>query len=189
MLAILTGIPGTGKTTVATEAMKILEKENIRYEMITFGTVIFELAQQKKLVKDRDEMRKLTPAVQRDIQREAAKKIAKMAKGKNILIDTHCTISTPKGYIPGLPEWVLKELNPDAIVLVEADSIEIDKRRKSDPTRKRDDEGVSGIQMHQDMNRAAAMSYSSLTGAAVKVIKNPQGKIEEAAGKLAEILR
>jgi adenylate kinase len=32
---------------------------------------------------------------------------------KNVIVDTHCTVKTPKGYMPGLPAWVLKEIKPD----------------------------------------------------------------------------
>jgi len=59
MLAVVTGIPGTGKTTVAMKAMDILRDEGVIYEMVTYGTVMIDIAKSKKLVEDRDDMRKL----------------------------------------------------------------------------------------------------------------------------------
>jgi adenylate kinase len=187
MLAVVTGIPGTGKTTVATKAMDILQGEGIAYKMVTYGTVMFEIAKEKKLVEDRDDMRKLDPQTQKEIQEKAAKKISE--GGGNVIVDTHCTISTPKGYLPGLPEWVLEKLEPDCIILVEAESEEIAKRRTGDRSRSRDDEMEEGIELHQMMNRCFAAAYSVLSGATVKVVKNPQGRIEEAAGEMADVLR
>jgi len=98
MLAVLTGIPGTGKTTTAKKALEMLKTEGIGYEMITYGDVMFEIAKAKNLVADRDQMRKLAPDNQRVVQKDAAKKISVMAGTKNVIVDTHCTISTPKGY-------------------------------------------------------------------------------------------
>jgi len=127
------------------------------------------------------------PKTQREIQESAAKKISEMEG--NILVDTHCTISTPKGYLPGLPEWVLRKLKPDCIILVEAKSEEIAKRRTGDKSRSRDDEMEEGIELHQMVNRSFAAAYSVLTGATVKVINNPQGRVDEAAKEMAEVLR
>lgn len=189
MLAVLTGIPGTGKTTTAKKALETAEKENISYELITYGDVMFDIAKAIRVVKDRDEMRKLEPGKQKEIQKEAAKKIAAMAGTKKVLLDTHCTISTPKGYLPGLPQWVLTDLKPNAFILVEAKPEEIAARRQSDATRQRDSELTEEIRTHQELNRAIAMSYAVLTGGTVKIIQNPQGKIEEAAKNMADALR
>jgi adenylate kinase len=189
MLAVLTGIPGTGKTTTAKRALDILKEQGIVYDLITYGDIMFEIAKAKKLVTDRDQMRKLAPDQQKEIQKEAAKKIAGMAKSKNVLVDTHCTISTPRGYLPGLPEWVLSELSPDVFILVEARPEEIAMRRQSDKTRQRDGEMTEEIRMHQELNRAIGMAYSVFSGCTVNVIQNPQGRLEEAAKKMAEILK
>ncbi len=187
MLAVVTGIPGTGKTTVATRAMDILQDEGIKYEMVTYGDVMIDIAKSRKIVESRDDMRKLDSKTQREIQESAAKRISEMEG--NILVDTHCTISTPNGYLPGLPEWVLRKLKPDCIILVEAKSEEIAKRRMGDKRRSRDEEMKEGIELHQMMNRSFAAAYSVLTGATVRVINNPQGKIDKATREMIEVLR
>jgi adenylate kinase len=189
MLAVLTGIPGTGKTTTAKKALEMLKVEGVNVEMITYGDIMFEIAKTKKLVTDRDQMRKLDPVNQKEVQKEAAKKIASMASSKNVLVDTHCTISTPKGYLPGLPEWVLRELKPNQVILVEARAEDIAARRNSDKTRQRDGESTEGIRTHQELNRAISMAYAVISGCTVKIIQNEQGKMDEAAKNMAAILK
>ena len=109
--------------------------EGMDIHFVTFGTLMIDVAKEINLVNDRDEMRKLTIEQQKELQIKTAEKVAEM---ENVIVDTHCTIKTPKGYMPGLPEWVLKKLNPTAIVVVEADPEEIYNRRAKDITRNRD---------------------------------------------------
>jgi adenylate kinase len=180
-LIVVTGIPGVGKTTVMKKAARGLD-----INFVTFGTVMIELAQEMKLVKDRDEMRKLTLEQQKKLQIKTAEKIAKM---KNVILDTHCTVKTPKGYMPGLPEWVIKKINPTAIVLVEAYPEEIYNRRSKDKTRNRDPDTKEQINEHQMMNRAIAMAYAALTGSTVKIVFNHDNAIDEAVKQAAPVLK
>lgn len=189
MLVVVTGIPGTGKTTVASKAMEKLAEEKVDYKMITYGTVMSEIAKEKRLVESRDEMRKLSAKIQKDIQKKAAERIHKMSKNANIVLDTHCSIKTPRGYLPGLPESILKKLEPDVIVIVESSAEEIDMRRQGDKSRERDDEGIDDIRLHQDMNRNFGAAYSVISGACVKIIRNPQGKVEQAVTEMVNVLR
>ncbi|WP_423792845.1 adenylate kinase [Methanocaldococcus indicus] len=189
MLVVVVGVPGVGSTTVTTKAVEKLKEEGINYEIVNFGTVMLEIAKEKGLANDRDELRKLNPEIQKEIQRLAGKKIAELAKDKNIIVDTHSTIKTPKGYLPGLPKWVLDELVPDIIVLVEADNSEILMRRLKDDTRKRDFESTEDIGEHIFMNRAAAMTYAVLTGATVKIIKNRDNLLDKAVEEMVNVLR
>ena len=106
---------------------------------------MIDLAKEMGLVENRDEMRKLTLEQQKKLQIKTAEKIAEM---KNVIVDTHCTVKTSKGYLPGLPEWVIKKLNPTAIVVVEADPEEIYNRRANDETRNRDSDSKDMIDEH-----------------------------------------
>ncbi len=182
---VITGTPGAGKTTVLNKAIEMLE---MRYDVINYGNEMFRVAEENKIVNDRDEMRKLPPETQKRIQKLAAKTIAEKAENAPIIVDTHCTIKTKKGYLPGLPKWILEELNPTAILLVEADPEEIINRRSSDETRMRDREHVLDIEDHQQLNRAVAMSYAMMTGATVKIIKNHDEKLEDAVRQMKDIL-
>ncbi len=185
-VVILTGTPGVGKSTVLNRALEDIDED---YRLVNFGDMMLEVALERGVVEDRDEMRRLPPKVQKDIQRMAARRIAGAAKTQNIVVDTHSTIKTPKGYLPGLPIWVLEELVPDIILVVEAEPEEISGRRFKDETRQRDSEDALEIQEHQLLNKAAAISYSMITGATVSIIMNPDDGLDEAAEKLASVLR
>ncbi|NPA38470.1 MAG: adenylate kinase [Candidatus Nanohaloarchaeota archaeon] len=183
-IVVIAGIPGVGKTTVVEEAVKKLKT----YKIVNFGDVMFEIAKSEGLVKHRDDMRKLSPETQKKIQRHAAKKIAGMAADSNIIVDTHISIKTPKGYLPGLPLWVLEELEPTKIVIIDATAEEIFLRRKRDNTRRRDDESLESIKFHQRYNIYLAASYSMVSGATVSIVYNKEGKILEAVKELTSIL-
>jgi adenylate kinase len=178
---VVTGIPGVGKTTVMKKAA-----EGMDIQFVTFGTVMIDIAEETGLVKDRDEMRKLTLEQQKELQIQTAEKISQM---KNVIVDTHCTVKTPQGYLPGLPEWVIKKLNPTAIVLVEADPEEIYNRRAKDTSRNRDPDPKEKIAEHQQINRAAAMAYAALSGATVKIVFNHDNAIDDAVKEAAPVLR
>ncbi|MDK2789974.1 MAG: adenylate kinase [Methanothermococcus sp.] len=188
-LVVVTGVPGVGSTTITQKAMEKLSEEGINYKMVNFGTVMFEVAQEENLVEDRDQMRKFDPDTQKRIQKLAGRKIAEMVKESPVVVDTHSTIKTPKGYLPGLPVWVLNELNPDIIIVVETSGDEILIRRLNDETRNRDLETTAGIEEHQIMNRAAAMTYGVLTGATVKIIQNKNNLLDYAVEELISVLR
>ena len=180
-IIVVTGIPGVGKTTVMQKAA-----EGMDISFVTFGSVMIDIAKDLKMVKDRDEMRKLSLEQQKQLQINTAEKVGQM---KNVIVDTHCTVKTPKGYMPGLPEWVLKKLNPTAIVIVEADPQEIYNRRAKDMTRNRDPDSVEKIAEHQMMNRAAAMSYATLTGATVKIVFNHDDALDAAVKETEPVIR
>ena len=178
---VVTGIPGVGKTTVMKKAA-----EGMDIQFVTFGTVMIDIAKEQGLVNDRDGMRKLSLDQQKELQIKTAEKIGNM---ENVIVDTHCTIKTPKGYLPGLPEWVVTKLNPTSIVIVEADPEEIYNRRIKDTTRNRDSDSKEKIDEHQLMNRSVAMAYAALTGATVKIVFNHDNDIEGAVKEAAPVLR
>jgi len=184
---IITGVPGVGKTTVVNEALKKLSLEGVEYKSINFGTFMFEVAINEKIVQDRDQMRTLDRAVQKRLQQRAAQAIGQIQG--NVLIDTHASVKTPKGFLPGLPEWVLREIMPDSIVLVETDDDQILMRRLTDETRSRDKEGSRSIAEHQQFNRSFAAAYAMLTGCTVKIVINADFLLDRAAEDMATVLR
>ncbi|MEM1513830.1 MAG: adenylate kinase [Candidatus Thermoplasmatota archaeon] len=177
MKVVVAGIPGAGKTTVLKEVKGI--------EIINYGDVMFSIAKKKNLVNDRDEIRKLPIDEQRKLQKEAAKFISKK---KNVIIDTHCTIKTRDGYMPGLPYEIISIIKPDFIILIEADAREIEKRRNKDKDiRERDKESLEEIEMHQNINRMAAIAYATLVNANVKIIKNEEGRAKDCAEEIMKV--
>jgi adenylate kinase len=184
---VITGVPGVGKTTVINQTISELASEGVEYQNINFGSCMFDVAAHQGMVQSRDDMRKLERVKQRELQRNAAQFIAK-CEG-NVIIDTHCTVKTPKGYLAGLPEWVLKELMPDIVVLVETDEDQILMRRMGDASRVRDVEGYRALCEHQQFNRAMAASYAMLTGCTVKIVINADNLLDTSVAELKEILR
>lgn len=178
---IVTGVPGVGKTTVMNKAA-----EAASISVVVYGTEMFEVAKARGLVEHRDEMRKLDPEVQKEVQRAAAEAIA--AKG-NVVVDTHCSIATPKGFLPGLPAWVLESLKPSAVILVEATPEEIAGRRAGDESRVRDADTPEAIDAHQKMNRAFATAYATLTGATVAIVNNHNGALDAAVAAMLPVLK
>ncbi len=182
VLIVVTGMPGAGSSTVVEEALKLKRgKESIVFKYMNYGDVMYETAMETGLVANRDEMRTLPGEKQREIQMRACKKISKISESTNLIIDTHCTVKMPLGYLPGLPEHVLRELKPDQFVLIEATTEEIAARRQKDKTRERDVEDKTSIEEHQFMNRVMSMAYACLTGASVKLIGNHDGGLDKAA--------
>ncbi len=177
---IVTGIPGVGKTTVMEAAAK---ERNLK--VVVYGTVMFEEAQRLKLVSHRDELRSLKPELQVRIQKAAAHAIAEMG---DVIVDTHCSIKTPRGFLPGLPAWVLEALMPSRIILVEADAEEIRGRRVGDETRVRDADSVEEIEGHQEWNRRFSASYATLTGATVATVYNHNDKLDEAIQQILKVV-
>jgi adenylate kinase len=169
---IVTGVPGVGKTTVVERAA-----EELGLDIVVYGTEMLEVARKKGLVEDRDEMRKLDAETQREVQKAAAESIAE--KGR-VIVDTHGFIRTPGGYLPGLPEWVAKSIEPDTVFLIEADPDAIAERRADDETRERDVDTPEAIGLHQELNRNAASTVATLSGATVAIVENEDGAVDRA---------
>ena len=176
------GLPGAGKTTV----LVALAKKRNDYKILNYGDLMLEIEKEQGWVKNRDEMRKLPIEKQKIAQGLVAKKLAK-EKGKFIL-DTHCSISTPNGYYPGLPFEFLKYLKIDKLVYITANVQEIASRRKNDPTRVRDSDDDRTIGHHDLINKSYLASYSVFTGAPALIIFNEQGKLEKAVAELQSVL-
>ncbi len=189
-LVLVTGMPGAGSSTVIKEGLKLKEEGvNVDFRPINYGDVMFEVAREEGFVEKRDDLRKLPGEKQREIQMLACNKISEWKRSMNLIIDTHCTIKTPSGYLPGLPEYVLREIKPDQFVLIEANPAEISGRRQRDKTRERDVEDEKGVEEHQFMNRAMSMAYACLTGASVKIIENHDGGLGKAAKEFFELIK
>ncbi len=188
-LVVVTGIPGVGKSTVIAGALEKLKVEGLVYELVNYGDVMLEMMKERMGITDRDEMRRIPFEPYREIQRAAAERIAEMAELKPVLLDTHCSVKKPEGYLPGLPRWALESLKPESIVLIEAEPEEVVARRTRDVSRRRDEELLAEVAEHQQLNRAIAMAYAALVGATVKIVKNRNGKLSEAIKDMVDALR
>ena len=103
----------------------------------------------------------------------------------NVVVDTHASILTPAGYMPGLPEWTVRALNPEIIVLVEATPDEIEGRRNKDASRARDKDDIG---LHQSVNREYAAVAAVMTGSTVAIVKNHDNQVDIAVEQFRKIL-
>ncbi len=102
------------------------------------------------------------------------------------ILDTHCSISTPSGYYPGVPFEFLKLWKVDVLVYITADAPELEARRKNDPTRVRDNDDIA---LHDQMNKSYLAAYSAFSGAPAVIIYNRNGKLEESVAKFQALLK
>jgi len=176
---VIVGIPGVGKTTVLSKLAEILKSRNKTVTVVSFGTVMFEEAK-KKGIKDRDELRKLPVEEQQELQKIAGEVISKLNENV-VIIDTHAFISTPSGFYPGLPEYVLRIIKPANFISLSAKPEEIYNRRMADETRKRDTVTIDSIKKELAVQDAMLSACSVLSGSPMKPILNREGKVDEAA--------
>lgn len=181
MRVVIAGVAGVGKSSV----LDLVSKSS-HYDIVNYGTLMFEMAKELNLVTDRDQLRRLDVDTQVNLQKKASAAIGKM---ENVIIDTHMAIKSPKGYLPGLPEWVVRELKVSKYFLLEAQPELISGRRSRDPARARDEDSVDQIREHQEVGRMYAIAYSVFTGATVSFVENPEGSPAVAADKIIEELK
>jgi len=193
-VVIVTGVPGVGKTTVLNHLEKLAGERGLKVRIVNFGTYMLETALREGLVSHRDEMRKLPLRKQLELQALAARRIIEDAAGSLgedgfLLIDTHALVKTVAGYWPGLPKHVLDELKPDMIAVIEASPEEIAARQARDKSRVRSDiGGAEGAARLMEYARAAAFASAVHYASTVAVVENREGKAEEAARNLLELI-
>jgi len=176
---VIVGIPGVGKTTIVTKVFEILNSKNKSVSVVSFGNLMFEEAL-KYGIKNRDDLRKLSINQQQDLQKKAAERIAKL-NDNVVIIDTHAFITTPAGFYPGMPDYVIKIIKPSNFISISARPEVIFNRRKQDETRHRDVVSIDLIKKELAVQDAMLSSCSVLSGSPLKTILNDEGKVEEAA--------
>ena len=179
-LYVVCGQSGVGKSTVITRATEGMED----LVTVNFGQMILELAQERDLVKEGDEITLLRPRCLSELQIQATEKIKNLSG--RVILDMHLTVRTPSGFIAGMPKRVMNMLEPGRIILFEADAYEILKRRMVGKEMKNVDESLKDIQEHSDFDRAAAISIAIDIGTPVMILRNDD--VEKTADQLREIL-
>jgi len=193
-VVIVTGIPGVGKTTVLSLAVKKSSEKGLKVKVVNFGSFMLETAIKEGLVNNRDEIRYLGMRKQLELQQMAAKKIVEesekeLCERDVLVVDTHAIVKTPLGYLPGLPKHVLDELKPDIIAVIEANPNDIYSRQTRDKTRMRSDFGdVKDIEKLMSYAREASFASAVHYASPVVIVLNEENKIEEAADKITNIL-
>ena len=187
MMVIVVGVPGVGKTSVINEAKKYLKYE---FKVVNTGDIMFELAKEKYNINNRDEIRKkLTFEQQKEIQKEAIKRIKEMEKENDIILDTHLVIESYEGYIPGMLREYAEILKPDGIAVIISDPDKVFVRRLKDiQIRGRDIENLKRIEIQQNLTIYFTTIFMFEYSTIVEVINNEEGLLEESAKKFAEFL-
>lgn len=185
-VTVLVGLSGVGKGTVLEQAMNLSSED---YEVINYGDRMLEIAEEQGLADDRDDLKRLEPEENKKLQREAGQSIVEDSKDGNVIVETHAALQTPSGYLPGLPEWSIKALNPERIVFMDADSDEILERTRKDDTRDREHDELEEITEYREVAREMASTCAVLTGAYLSVINNHDGQVERSAERMVEVLR
>ena len=176
---VIVGIPGVGKTSLITKIAELIKQKNKTVSVHSYGTVMFEEAK-KMGIKNRDELRMLPIAKQKQLQKTAAEMLSNLSDDI-IFIDTHAFISTKAGFYPGLPNYVIQIIQPTNFIAITASPDEIHNRRMEDETRDRDPISIEDIKKELAVQDAMLSSCSVFSGSPMKVIFNHEGKIEEAA--------
>ena len=183
---VIVGIPGVGKTSLVTRIVELLNGENHRASVHSYGTVMMNEAETNQIA-DRDNLRRLPVSEQKQLQKQAAKKISELTDDV-IFIDTHAFISTKEGIYPGLPNHVIQIIEPTHFIAISARPEEIYNRRMKDDTRNRDKISIEAIKKELAVQDAMLSSCSVLSGSPMKVILNNEGKIDEAAKNVIEAI-
>lgn len=178
-IVVIAGVPSVGKSTLLGEL-----KGQIESHVVNTGSMLFDLAKERGLVAQRDELRALPPQTLAGLRVEVA---ANVPTEGLVLVDSHLTVKGRAGLVCVLSAGVLERMPVKAIVLIEADPEAIVERRQRDQTRRRDADDVEATRAHQEHNRAAAWAIAATREIAVIIIRNDEPK--EAAKRLAALLR
>ena len=185
---ILTGAPGVGKSSIISRLEEQAAEEKTKLRVINFGTVMLKHLKPWAILQ-RDQIRGQGLAVQRRIQLEAAKEISRMRGDDVMVVDTHMFIRTPTGALPGLPESLLKELEPSLLILIEADPKEIARRRSGDSNRRRDQQTLQDVSGDLEWSRKTAAACAVVAGVPVSMIRNERGQQDEAARQILTMIK
>ena len=171
------------------ELQDLARQNKFNLTVLNYGTIMNEIM--RELGKDlhRDKMREQSIEAQKKVQELAASEITNRAGQGTIVIDTHMFVRTASGMWAGLPQNVLEKLNPQLLVLVEANPEQIAARRTGDSSRMREKAVADEIAFDLEWSRATAAASAVATGSPVKVIRNDEGKQKQAAQELFQTIR
>jgi len=179
-MIIVMGVPGAGKSTVLSVA------QAAGWTVFNYGDLMMEIAKGRGIA-DRDQLRKQPAAFQQEIQKLVGERLA-AEKRRTVILDTHCSINTPGGYLPGLPFSFLSRWQVERLVYITASAQDIMARRAKDTTRMRNDQDMEKLVEHDQINRAYMATYSVLTGAPAKIIVNADGQVERTQNEFKALL-
>jgi len=178
---VVSGVPGVGASNVCEGARRELGDE---YTLVNVGDIMLQEALEHGLADSREELVRLRFRDQRALQRRAAEHIARASDSGPLLINTHLVVETPLGYIPGMSAAMLSDIDPAALVVVDASADAVRERREG--SSRSYEQFNQSIEFHRQLQNSAAFAYSLESNAPVYHLRNEDG-LEEAVEQLSAI--
>ncbi len=185
---IVAGIPGVGKTTVLQELETISSEKRVPLKVVNFGDIMSQIFKKTGRDLHRDHMRRQDLNLQTRVQQQAARTISRMRGSSSLVVDTHMFVRTIDGLWPGTPKRVLDALQPDLIVLIEAEPEQVAKRRSMDTAREREGNELGKVQADLEWSRYMASANAVIAGIPIQIVKNAEGRQHQAAEDLLKII-
>ncbi len=111
-----------------------------------------------------------------------------MRGSSSLVVDTHMFVRTIDGLWPGTPKRVLDALEPDLIVLIEAEPEQVAKRRSQDSDREREGNELDKVQADLEWSRYMASANAVIAGIPIHIVENAEGQQHQAAETLLKII-
>lgn len=182
-LFLILGTPGAGKTAVIRGVKEA--------ELFSVGTEMLAEYSKEFGVTERDQMRKLmipNPDDAERIRYSVFKRV--VAKSGTVAIDTHASIKSGTGYLPGFSHEDLELLKGQikAIIYIDVNTKDLLERREKDKTRVREQDTEDDLDQYREVNIALTTTYSLYLEVPFYIIKN--GNDLEATQKaVSELIR
>lgn len=173
-VAVVTGVPGVGKTTLCRRVSK-----DLGYNYVNYGDLMLDVAKSKDLASTDREMFSLDIDTQHEIWRDAALKIKDI---KSVLVDLHGIDQSKLGYIVSLP---IEIINPDIIVIIESSKDNILQRRHED-TKERIIDTIKSLKEHMNFLRITMAVCSAISGCNLLILNNDD--FEDCLAKMKNLL-
>lgn len=185
MKYVIFGVPGVGKTSVV---KGVLERTGIKH--IHWGDLTMDVALEKGVIKNRDEIRMLNIEQQKDIRKEVSQKIFEISQNHdNVLVETHAAVKTPQGYWPGLSLSTLERFSPDVFIVINAQPEFVFERRLKDTSRWRKDEvTIESVREAMSITTQMVINYAVLTSGTFLEVENKQNDLNFAVDIISELV-
>ncbi|MCH7659856.1 MAG: adenylate kinase [Euryarchaeota archaeon] len=184
LVAVVSGVPGVGSSHVCSGARRELGE---KYVLVSVGDVMLEEAATQGLATSRDELAALPIREHKLLQRRAGEEISRRGREHSLIVDSRFVVRTPQGFLPGFSATSLSDVRPDLLVSIEAEPETVIERRDETPYREYPDQPSTIVAFHQQLNRAAAVTYATQTGATIMPISN-EGEVDEAVRSLVSVI-
>lgn len=185
-LLIVVGVPGVGKSSVIEKVVEASINSGNKTSVVVFGTIMLNEANKAGISK-RDDIRKLNIFKQQELQNKASEFIRSMSD-EILIVDTHLFVRTKSGFLPGIPENVIKKLRPTNLVLITAKPEEIVDRRTKDHSRDRDILSVEDVERELELARSMISTISVISSAPFEIVNNHTDRLDEASSRIVEII-